>query len=475
MARPSIRTAARGGLAEFALEEQQALVVEMLRRARGAPVSYAELREAGVELPASVVSELELAGWPIERCRLGRGIAPSVRLDPALDPAAPAGGAADRGAPQRPAAKQLRAERASAPSAADRRAATAPADERLATAAADRRAATAPADERLATAAADRRAATAPADEGLATAAAEERAALGRKPAATVAAEGAWRSGPSPLAPPGGLDPDSSYRVYRSRPWAGLAGGGLGRRRRRWIIPAALALAGCLAAAIGLAAAGAFTGSPPASSHSTRTHASFNHTATTGHIRSHGAIITRRPGNGATGHADSVPRRTTHPSATTATQTSPQAATQTSPQAATQTSPQATTQTSPQATTQTSPGSTQTTPATPVDLASAVALDARGHYLLDAGEYAAAIPLLREAMAATGESTADCLEPTTQACLTYAYALYDLGNALRLEGHPAEAVALLRQRLQIDNQRGIVQAILAQAEQQARSGGGGGT
>src|SRR5579875_1926203 len=465
MARPSIRTAARGGLAEFALEEQQALVVEMLRRARGAPVSYAELREAGVELPASVVSELELAGWPIERCRLCRGIAPSVRLDPALDPAAPAEGAAERGAPQRPAAKQLRAERASAPSAADRRAATAPADERLATAAADRRAATAPADERLA------------------TAAAEERAALGRKPAATVAAEGAWRSGPSPLAPPGGLDPDSSYRVYRSRPWAGLAGGGLGRRRRRWIIPAALALAGCLAAAIGLAAAGAFTGSPPASSHSTRTHASFNHTATTGHIRSHGAIITRRPGNGATGHADSVPRRTTHPSATTATQTSPQAATQTSPQAATQTSPQATTQTSPQATTQTSPqattqtspGSTQTTPATPVDLASAVALDARGHYLLDAGEYAAATPLLREAMAATGESTADCLEPTTQACLTYAYALYDLGNALRLEGHPAEAVALLRQRLQIDNQRGIVQAILAQAEQQARSGGGGGT
>ena len=439
MARPSIRTAARGGLAEFALEEQQALVVEMLRRARGAPVSYAELREAGVELPASVVSELELAGWPIERCRLGRGIAPSVRLDPALDPAAPAEGAAERGAPQRPAAKQLRAERASAPSAADRRAATAPAD------------------------------------EGLATAAAEERAALGRKPAATVAAEGAWRSGPSPLAPPGGLDPDSSYRVYRSRPWAGLAGGGLGRRRRRWIIPAALALAGCLAAAIGLAAAGAFTGSPPASSHSTRTHATARRASPTGHIRSHGAIITRRPGNGATGHADSVPRRTTHPSATTATQTSPQAATQTSPQAATQTSPQATTQTSPQATTQTSPGSTQTTPATPVDLASAVALDARGHYLLDAGEYAAAIPLLREAMAATGESTADCLEPTTQACLTYAYALYDLGNALRLEGHPAEAVALLRQRLQIDNQRGIVQAILAQAEQQARSGGGGGT
>jgi hypothetical protein len=46
------------------------------------------LREAGIELPASVVSELELAGVAIQRCfGDGRG-AVGVRLDPANDPAA---------------------------------------------------------------------------------------------------------------------------------------------------------------------------------------------------------------------------------------------------------------------------------------------------------------------------------------------------------------------------------------------------
>jgi hypothetical protein len=73
------------GLAE--LDHQQTLVLGALRRAAGAPVSYAELRAAGVELPASVVSELELAGMAIERCSgEGRGVV-AVRLDPADDPA----------------------------------------------------------------------------------------------------------------------------------------------------------------------------------------------------------------------------------------------------------------------------------------------------------------------------------------------------------------------------------------------------
>ena len=43
-------------------------VLVALRRAAGGPVGYAELREAGVELPAGVVSELELAGVAIHRC-----------------------------------------------------------------------------------------------------------------------------------------------------------------------------------------------------------------------------------------------------------------------------------------------------------------------------------------------------------------------------------------------------------------------
>jgi hypothetical protein len=72
------------------LEAQQALLVELLRRAGGAAVSYSELRDRGIELPASVVSELELAGFPIDRCYMedgSRGL--GVRLDPTLDPLRP--------------------------------------------------------------------------------------------------------------------------------------------------------------------------------------------------------------------------------------------------------------------------------------------------------------------------------------------------------------------------------------------------
>ena len=45
-------------------------------------------------------------------------------------------------------------------------------------------------------------------------------------------------------------------------------------------------------------------------------------------------------------------------------------------------------------------------------------------------------------------------------CLTYAYALYDLGRAVRLNGEPQAAVPILERRLQIDNQRWIVDAEL---------------
>ncbi|TMM00699.1 MAG: hypothetical protein E6G05_11010 [Actinobacteria bacterium] len=55
----------------------------------------------------------------------------------------------------------------------------------------------------------------------------------------------------------------------------------------------------------------------------------------------------------------------------------------------------------------------------------------------------------------------DCLEPTSDTCLTYAYALYDLGRALELNGEASAAVPVLEKRLQIDNQRDIVAAELA--------------
>jgi hypothetical protein len=90
-------------------------------------------------------------------------------------------------------------------------------------------------------------------------------------------------------------------------------------------------------------------------------------------------------------------------------------------------------------------------------------LQAEGHQLLGEERYGAAIAHLRAAMARSGESPARCLEPNTEACLTYAYALFDLGRALRLQGDRSGAVAALDERLRINDQRGAVQEELSRA------------
>ncbi len=54
-------------------DPQQQRVLEMLARRPGEPVTYDELRDAGIELPASVISEIELAGIEIDRCHAVRG------------------------------------------------------------------------------------------------------------------------------------------------------------------------------------------------------------------------------------------------------------------------------------------------------------------------------------------------------------------------------------------------------------------
>jgi hypothetical protein len=95
-------------------------------------------------------------------------------------------------------------------------------------------------------------------------------------------------------------------------------------------------------------------------------------------------------------------------------------------------------------------------------------LEAEGHQRLGEEHYGAAIADLRAAVARSGESAARCVEPNTEACLTYAYALFDLGRALRLNGDRSGAVAALSERLQINDQRGRVQEELSQA----REGGG---
>jgi hypothetical protein len=104
-----------------------------------------------------------------------------------------------------------------------------------------------------------------------------------------------------------------------------------------------------------------------------------------------------------------------------------------------------------------------TTPAPVADT-----LEARGHQLMLNGDYTAAIPVLRQAIAAAPHGS-----------LTYAYALYDLGRSLRLAGDPKDAVAVLYQRLQIPNQtekvRQQLQLALLALGQQAQQSGGAGT
>jgi eukaryotic-like serine/threonine-protein kinase len=80
---------------------------------------------------------------------------------------------------------------------------------------------------------------------------------------------------------------------------------------------------------------------------------------------------------------------------------------------------------------------------------SADALETHGHALMDAGDYAAAIPVLRQATSAASPGS-----------LTYAYALYDLGRSLRLSGDPQAAIPILWRRLAIPNQTGVVRTEL---------------
>ena len=95
----------------------------------------------------------------------------------------------------------------------------------------------------------------------------------------------------------------------------------------------------------------------------------------------------------------------------------------------------------------------------------ATELEAQGHSLLEVGRYADAVPVLKRAVLATGETVGACLDPGSSTCLTYAYALYDLGRAVRLSGEPQAAVPILERRLQINNQRWIVSDQLKLARQ----------
>ena len=271
-------------------ERQQATLLELLRNEEGAPVSFAELQHAGIEFPASIVSELELAGAPIERCvfDIRDARAAGVRLTTA------------------PASTRTCAPRRDRASSAD---------------------------------------------------AQPTRAARARE------------------------------RLHSSR----------------WLAPAALLAA--LVAITALALGELNTSHGPASNTFT-------------HSRPHGPPALSASARGATRQTPGT--RTAHG---------------------------------------------QPPPATPVSETLATQLEAQGHELLEAGRYSEAVPILNRAMTATGAHLEECLQPAGETCLTYAYALYDLGRALQLDGHPAAAVGVLARRLQIDNQRPTV----AQELQRARA------
>jgi hypothetical protein len=81
------------------------------------------------------------------------------------------------------------------------------------------------------------------------------------------------------------------------------------------------------------------------------------------------------------------------------------------------------------------------------DSATATALNDQGYALIQQGQYEQAVPILKRAVASFPDGTTD---------LNYAYALFNLGQALRLSGRPEQAVPILERRLEIPNQRGIV-------------------
>jgi len=109
----------------------------------------------------------------------------------------------------------------------------------------------------------------------------------------------------------------------------------------------------------------------------------------------------------------------------------------------------------------TTTSATTPAPPAPIEGASGAQLNDEGYALIQQGRYDEAVPLLQRAVAAFPKGTSD---------LDYAYALYNLGHALRLAGQPQEAVPILEQRLQIPNQVATVSQELAAAR--AEAGGG---
>lgn len=118
----------------------------------------------------------------------------------------------------------------------------------------------------------------------------------------------------------------------------------------------------------------------------------------------------------------------------------------------------------PAQTTPTQPSTASSTPSTTASTGSSdpSSLNARGLALSQQGSYDQAIAMLRQA-------TSNCPVSQTDPC---AFALFNLGHALRLAGRPGEAIPVLEQRLANPDQRGTVQHELDAARAEAAAQGG---
>jgi tetratricopeptide (TPR) repeat protein/predicted Ser/Thr protein kinase len=86
--------------------------------------------------------------------------------------------------------------------------------------------------------------------------------------------------------------------------------------------------------------------------------------------------------------------------------------------------------------------------ASTVDPSAGAALNEEGYSLIQHGRYDEAVRVLRRAVGSFPEGTTD---------INYAYALFNLGHALRMAGRPEAAIPVLEQRLRIPDQTEIVQ------------------
>jgi len=89
-------------------------------------------------------------------------------------------------------------------------------------------------------------------------------------------------------------------------------------------------------------------------------------------------------------------------------------------------------------------------------------LNEQGYELIQAGRYEEAVPVLEESVRAFPAGSED---------LDFAYALFNLGDALLRSGRAAEAIPILEQRLRIPNQTEVVAAELEAARAAAAESG----